>query len=1027
MASKSKKRRRVLGASCILAALIIAGSSFAWFTSRDEVTNRLSASSDYGVSIVESFTPPKNWLPGQEINKDVYAVNTGNIAAFVKEDVKGKLNYTYESKVAAWDADCVKLTLAQVAAIQGGTQEDGFKTMEGGGFLAWTDATVNGKTGTKTYKVDGTEVDVSKFEPVSVDASSDGQGTDRLTFSYKYNDGTDDYYLVSLENDKKLYKVNTATSVYTEQNKALSVTEDTADKPAVEAGPIYSGREQDITEPWTPTVNGTYIFRRSIGGTADNPTFEYAGYYYKDGEYYKIVIGNDGYRAESETPGTPNNIQFDVSASKAELGSGVKVDKDGIITEGKPKISYVKDTKVENKDVTFKYEDATTAAPVHGPRLVATYSADGPTFTEDGKTYDASAYAARREVDYYNKLGVSNEATVNYEMAKARYDYETALAEERGKLIQAAIARKTADDNLNGTTGALSTYNTKWNDLKDAAKNAITKYNGVPVSPATATGKALFLEKYLVEDITPNTAKLFTSDVVTRIKNNSADPVLTEAQKNLTKLKNLQDEIVTLDGKLWTEIAKISNAADKLTPTEVDAIVKTIKDYLDEMNKKMVEYKNAYSAIVDSDTTATALGLDTDATAQKKAGIQSIADLMTDLKDDMDNAITEYRNAYDDYQKKVTANTNAQKTWEDAIDTYNRNVGLTDEGGFKGARKQYQEVVTKTTPTILPQGSTVAYTDESNAIVPFYSANRVSNAVDPTIDKDTAKTKAQYEAIADWTVPDTSATPNIKAAPTAADYSLSTKKQAMDDALKATNEAKNAYDSASDAAAASSNIKIYVNLDKDYATNWTIDPADKTASQDVDFYLNSILDAGETSAKLIDSVELADTTTTKDYKDLTFDLNVGLESAQITYANDQKTITTEATEGWVLKPTLTDNQSLDTAVSWSDTVAPVTPATPATLKTYTVASGAASITDDATVETPTWTVSTAAITINQLAAPVSIDGKSGTYSYVLEQGGKKYYGTSTSNGAIYTEASGNASPFTAGKGQVKLTNDATEA
>jgi len=92
MASKSKKRRRVLGASCILAALIIAGSSFAWFTSKDEVTNRLTASSDYGVSIVESFAPPKNFLPGQEVNKDVYATNTGSIAAFVEETVSSKLS-----------------------------------------------------------------------------------------------------------------------------------------------------------------------------------------------------------------------------------------------------------------------------------------------------------------------------------------------------------------------------------------------------------------------------------------------------------------------------------------------------------------------------------------------------------------------------------------------------------------------------------------------------------------------------------------------------------------------------------------------------------------------------------------------------------------------------------------------------------------------------------------------------------------------------------------------------------------------
>ena len=101
MASKSKRRGRVFRASCILAALIIAGSSFAWFTSKDEVTNRLSANADYDVSIVESYAPPKNWLPGQEVNKDVYAVNTGTVDAFVEETVSGILTVTKEVKDTA--------------------------------------------------------------------------------------------------------------------------------------------------------------------------------------------------------------------------------------------------------------------------------------------------------------------------------------------------------------------------------------------------------------------------------------------------------------------------------------------------------------------------------------------------------------------------------------------------------------------------------------------------------------------------------------------------------------------------------------------------------------------------------------------------------------------------------------------------------------------------------------------------------------------------------------------------------------
>jgi len=123
MASNSKKRRRVLGASCILAALIIASSSFAWFTSKDEVTNRLSSNADYGVSIVESFTPPENWSPGQNINKDVYAINTGNVEAFVNEDVTGKLTYTVErlKTQAQFDANkCLTLTADEVDKVKAG-------------------------------------------------------------------------------------------------------------------------------------------------------------------------------------------------------------------------------------------------------------------------------------------------------------------------------------------------------------------------------------------------------------------------------------------------------------------------------------------------------------------------------------------------------------------------------------------------------------------------------------------------------------------------------------------------------------------------------------------------------------------------------------------------------------------------------------------------------------------------------------------------------------------------------------------
>ena len=100
--------------------ILFVGTTFAWFTSKDEVTNRLSANADYDVSIVESFAPPANWLPGQEVNKDVYAVNTGNVDAFVEETVSGTLTITKEVAKNALSADSIKLNKAERYVVEAG-------------------------------------------------------------------------------------------------------------------------------------------------------------------------------------------------------------------------------------------------------------------------------------------------------------------------------------------------------------------------------------------------------------------------------------------------------------------------------------------------------------------------------------------------------------------------------------------------------------------------------------------------------------------------------------------------------------------------------------------------------------------------------------------------------------------------------------------------------------------------------------------------------------------------------------------
>lgn len=107
--TKTSKEKRVLIASLVVAAVMVGGSTFAWFTSKDEVTNRLSAKAEYNTSIVEDFTPPQDWLPGQEINKDVSIVNTGNIDALVGIQLSGKYTVINAGTGAAVESNATAL------------------------------------------------------------------------------------------------------------------------------------------------------------------------------------------------------------------------------------------------------------------------------------------------------------------------------------------------------------------------------------------------------------------------------------------------------------------------------------------------------------------------------------------------------------------------------------------------------------------------------------------------------------------------------------------------------------------------------------------------------------------------------------------------------------------------------------------------------------------------------------------------------------------------------------------------------
>ena len=295
----------------------------------------MSASGDYDVSIVESFAPPAKWVPGQAVNKDVYAVNTGNVEAFVKKSISGNLSYTYEKRVAtapengtdangkAKDAGYVRLDTDSARAIDGAT------TMEAGGFIAWA-APVN-----TVYKLNGKEVAATNLTKVDTYAKV-GSATDPTKFAYKYIDAdSNEYVATDLTENAVFYKLDKseALSDGTEGNPYkvsatdagnLTLTVDYTPTP----GEVNSATLTDVAESatgvdnpgqvqgtrWHPTDTGVYIFRRSYvpNNAADaDPnavTYKFNGKEVEEADFKVNEADADGWNVTDDNATAADNL-----------------------------------------------------------------------------------------------------------------------------------------------------------------------------------------------------------------------------------------------------------------------------------------------------------------------------------------------------------------------------------------------------------------------------------------------------------------------------------------------------------------------------------------------------------------------------------------------------------------------------------------------------------------------------------------------------------------------------------------------
>lgn len=312
MAKRKKNRKAVLATSCIMAALIVASSTFAWFTSKDEVTNKLTATADYGVTLVEDFKPPKDMTPGQEVNKDVSVVNTGSVDAYVRMSLEEVMNMsrlnsvTYNTPAAnykkvykktngtvvvkdASDAVLPDETLlyelkefdAPLPNLETVTPQvvDQYVLLDPQEFQ---DATGAKKANEVTTLMAGGQVVVAESKAVAPDATAvrsgdDVNGATKFDIIYTlnvsdpasdpldgvkvvYDSAASRYYDVEKNQDGLYVKKNPSTALDL-TGKTYTVTVDTLARD-------YSGAEQ-----YKPVENGLYIFKR-------NDTPKYSGFYY---------------------------------------------------------------------------------------------------------------------------------------------------------------------------------------------------------------------------------------------------------------------------------------------------------------------------------------------------------------------------------------------------------------------------------------------------------------------------------------------------------------------------------------------------------------------------------------------------------------------------------------------------------------------------------------------------------------------------------------------------------------------------
>ncbi|WP_295094274.1 BsaA family SipW-dependent biofilm matrix protein [Ruminococcus sp.] len=351
---KTSKEKRVLIAALCIAASVVAGSTFAWFTSQDEVTNRLSASASYDVSIAEDFTPPENWVPGQTIDKNVGAVNTGNTDAFVRMWLEGEMRLIAQGTSSTMASSMSGATLNSVTDQQ------------------LLDANLTYKVGdvylkelsTKTIQNPDTQ---NAASPTAYSEVMSVQAGGELAYvapgsSYKFTANE----AISVTNNKGAIqsiakgKEYTVTVAATDNSVTVGdiVVDNTANTITLQNLAAFRNIDSNT---FVPASDGLYLFRRNVnmvngsptGGTgSDKDDYEFSGYYVKEiggtKHYFALEYDNTGaQRSDYVLPDSVVTVTLGADNNYTVANNGIKM-------------FTASQQTIENSNLVWKYIDTNT-------------------------------------------------------------------------------------------------------------------------------------------------------------------------------------------------------------------------------------------------------------------------------------------------------------------------------------------------------------------------------------------------------------------------------------------------------------------------------------------------------------------------------------------------------------------------------------------------------------------------------------------------------------------------------------------